>query len=153
MLQYPKVNFNHGWGIYEPPLLFSIEQDHMEIALLLLAQGERLDVNIRNKWGGAALSMAVRRGYITVVGRILRHRHVKVNSVHRRGTAQWCCGWSRTPASKLTLRTMQWKVLSLSLDDGAIPKLRFSFSFTWACILSLASLPCEDMLATVPKQN
>jgi hypothetical protein len=39
-----------GWVsslIYEPPLLFSIEQDHMEIALLLLAQGERLDVKIR----------------------------------------------------------------------------------------------------------
>jgi hypothetical protein len=85
VLQYPKVIFNHGWGIYEPPLLFSIEQDHMEIALLLLAQGERLDVKIRNKWGGAALSMAIRRGYITVVDRILRHRHVKVNSVDNPG--------------------------------------------------------------------
>ncbi|KAL4935767.1 hypothetical protein BDV06DRAFT_119473 [Aspergillus oleicola] len=77
-------------GSYEPPLLFSIEQGHMEIALLLLAQGERLDVNRSNKWREAALSMAVRRGSITVVDRILRHSQVEVNGIDNRGrTALW----------------------------------------------------------------
>ncbi|KAL4801667.1 ankyrin repeat-containing domain protein [Aspergillus unguis] len=90
LLQHPKVDLNHGWGSYEPPLLFSIEKRHAEITLLLLAEGERLDVNRRNNRGETALLMAVRRGSLSVVDGLLQHCRVEVNSIDNKGrTALW----------------------------------------------------------------
>lgn len=95
LLQYPKVNINHGWGIYEPPLLFSVEQGHMEIALLLLAQGERLDVN-----------------------RILRH-HVEVNSIDNQGrTAFW---WAASEGNcAMVLRLLADARIKVDIEDNAM---------------------------------
>jgi ankyrin repeat protein len=96
-LRYPKVDLNHGCGSYGPPLLFSIEKGHAEITILLLAQGERLDVNRRNKRGETALSLAVRRRSLRVVDRILQHYRAEVNSIDNAATLHIAAGIAILP--------------------------------------------------------
>jgi ankyrin repeat protein len=118
LLQCPNVDLNHGWGSYERPLLFSIEKGHTEMAMLLLAQGERLDINRRNKRGEAALTMAVRRGFLEVVDRVLQHCRVEVNSIDNRGrTALW---WAASEGKcAMVLRLLADRRIQADIEDNA----------------------------------
>ncbi|KAB8067207.1 ankyrin repeat-containing domain protein [Aspergillus leporis] len=71
LLQHRTIDVNQGWGPHPSPLLLSNQNGHEKITMLLLAQGERLDVNVRTYVGNTALSIAAHRGSFRVVDRIL----------------------------------------------------------------------------------
>jgi ankyrin repeat protein len=90
----------------------------MEMAMLLLAQGERLDINRRNKRGEAALTMGVRRGFLEVVDKILQHCRGEVNSIDNRGrTALW---WAASEGNcAMVLRLLADRRIQADIKDDA----------------------------------
>lgn len=89
LVEHPSADMNGSWGDYEPPIIYCAKGDHLSIMALLLDQGERLDVNKRDKWGRTALLIAA-NGSPAAVDQILRYDRVDVSSADRRGrTALW----------------------------------------------------------------
>ncbi|KAF4231145.1 hypothetical protein CNMCM8980_005369 [Aspergillus fumigatiaffinis] len=90
LLECQTTDINQGWGGYQPPLLAAIIAGHTDVAMRLLACGERLDINAQTYQKESALSLAARSGHLQVVGAILQDRRADRNSVDEQGrTALW----------------------------------------------------------------
>jgi ankyrin repeat protein len=80
LVRNPKVNLNHGCGIYEAPLPHAIKKGDRDIIKLLLAQEKRLHINKKHNGTATALLLAVHKGDDSIVELILRHTRVDPNS-------------------------------------------------------------------------
>jgi ankyrin repeat protein len=70
--------------------LAAIIAGHPDVAMTLLAYGDRLDINAQTYQKESALSLAARYGHLQVVDTILQDRRVDRNSVDDQGrTALW----------------------------------------------------------------
>ncbi|KAL2795479.1 hypothetical protein BJX66DRAFT_301711 [Aspergillus keveii] len=85
LVQYSKVNLNHGCGIYEAPLPHAIRKGDRDIIKLLLAEEKRLHINKKHNGTATALLLAVRKGDDSIVELILRHALVDPNIADDRG--------------------------------------------------------------------
>jgi ankyrin repeat protein len=95
LLQRPDIDINRGWGAYLPPPLAAIINGHSNVAMQLLAFGQRLDVDTQTYQKESALSLAARQGDLRVVDSILLDCRTDRNSVDDRGrTALWWAAYA-----------------------------------------------------------
>jgi ankyrin repeat protein len=85
LLQCQNIDINQGWGGYVPPLLATIIASHPDVAMTLLACGDRLDINAQTYQKESALSLAARYGHLQVVDAILQDRQADRNSLDDEG--------------------------------------------------------------------
>lgn len=104
LVEHPSADMNNSWGDYEPPIIYCAKGDHLSIMALLLDQGERLDVNKRDKRGRTALLISASNGSPAAVDQILQHDRVDVSGADRRGrTALW---WATYLGHTTTVRRL-----------------------------------------------
>jgi ankyrin repeat protein len=104
LLECRNIDINQGWGGYCPPLLAAIIASHPDVAMTLLACGDRLNINAQTYQKESALSLAARYGHLQVVDAILQDRRADRNSVDDQGrTALW---WAAHEGQTIVVRRL-----------------------------------------------